>query len=328
LDSVSYRDVYGYDRNDCVESAWRPGSMDVMIRSALFLVNRKSRQGRRSSEDVRQALTSGGLQLVDADVDKAADLSRVIRQHRGQVDLVILGGGDGTIHHALEGLAETQLPAGIIPLGTANDLARTLNLPTDPLAACDVILQGKTTAIDLGKVNDKLFCNVASIGLAVQVTQRLKRETKSRWGVFAYMIAALQSLWQSRPFYVEIQGATQTHSKRTIQVTVGNGRSYGGGLTVDEAATINDGVLHLYSLEFRRWWQIIPLIPALWRGTLRDASQVFTLRGDQFEVHTPGRNKTIVADGELAGATPAHFEVLPEALNVFVPAPTEVRTSE
>lgn len=294
-----------------------------MTRSALFLVNRKARNGRAGMNDIRHTLTSGGLNLIDAQSDQSSDLSEVIRRHKNQVDLVILGGGDGTIHHALAGLIETQLPLGILPLGTANDLARTLRLPTDPLAACEMILQEHTTAIDIGLVNDTPFCNVASIGLAVQVTQRLNRELKSRWGVLAYVIAALQSLWYSRPFSIEIVGDVGQHSTRTIQVTVGNGRYYGGGLTVDESATVSDGILHLYSLEIARWWHIIPLLPALWTGTLRSASNVRTLRGHRFEIRTPRKPHRVVADGEFVGSTPAQFQLQPQALNVFVSAAAE-----
>ncbi len=295
-----------------------------MARSALLLVNHKARQGRLKFDAVREALTAGGLKLVDASGDQARDLSTVIRNHRDRVDLVIIGGGDGTLHHALEGLVDTQLPLGILPLGTANDLARTLKLPTDLLAACDVILQGQTALIDLGQVNGKLFANVASIGLAVQVTQRLKREAKSRWGVLAYLFAALQSLWHSRPFLAEIDTETGRSSARTIQVTIGNGRSYGGGMTVDESATAQDGVLHLFSLEIERWWQIIPLIPALRNGTLRSAAQVRTLCGKHFDLRTPNRTRRLIADGEFVCNTPARFECLPRAIKVFMPpAPRE-----
>ncbi|HET6422526.1 MAG TPA: lipid kinase [Planctomycetaceae bacterium] len=292
-----------------------------MTRSALFVVNSKARHGRVGLDDIRRTLTTGGLKLIDASTDQSKDLSALIREHREQVDLIIVGGGDGTVHHALEGLVDCGLPVGILPLGTANDFARTLKLPPDPLVACKVILQGHTSAVDVGRLNGKAFCNVASLGLAVKVTQHLTRETKSRWGVLAYVIAALQSLWNSRPFAVEIEGDVGRFSARSIQVTVGNGRYYGGGLTVDETATANDGILHLYSLEINHWWQLIPLLPALWRGRLRNASNVRTLHGKQFTIRTPGRSHRVVADGEFVGSTPVEFELLPQALNVFVCVP-------
>ena len=288
-----------------------------MTRSALFLVNSKASAGQAGIEALRKALVDGGLNLVDQPVNQSDDLSAVIRNHQHQVDMVIIGGGDGTLHHALEGLVATQLPLGILPLGTANDFARTLELPTDPLEACGVILAGRVAEIDLGEVNGKLFCNVASIGLAVQITQRLKRESKSRWGVLAYAFAALRTLRRSRRFHAEIEGDRGRFSVRTIQVTVGNGRYYGGGLTVAESATAEDGLLHLFSLEVDRWWRIIPLLPALRNGKLKAQSKVRTFSGTWFDVRTPSQSLPLTADGEFACSTPARVRCVPRALKVL-----------
>ncbi len=293
-----------------------------MPRRALFIINRKSRQGRSDLNAVRERLTAHGLTLQEEKPRHPADISPAIRRHAPSIQLVILGGGDGTLHHALEGLLDTKLPLGIVPLGTANDLARTLNLPSDPLEACDVIARGETQQIDLGCVNGRHFFNVASIGLAVQVTRRLTRETKSRWGVLAYLIAAVQALLRMRRFAVEIHHGEAVHHTRTVQITVGNGRHYGGGLRLEEAR-INDGELFLYSLEIERWWHILPLVPALLRGTFTPMHSVQTHRGSAFFVKPVGRQHHITADGELIGQTPAQFRVLPRAVTVFAPAPEQ-----
>jgi diacylglycerol kinase (ATP) len=280
-----------------------------MARSALFLVNSNASGGQFGVDALREVLIAGGLSLVDPPADQSHDLSVVIRNHQDRVDMVIVGGGDGTLHRALEGLVATKLPLGILPLGTANDFVRTLKLPTEPLEACSVILQGRLSEIDLGEVNGKLFCNVASIGL--------KRESKSQWGVLAYLFAALKSLWHSQKFHAEIEGDSGHFSVRTVQVTVGNGRSYGGGLTVDESATAEDGLLHLFSLEVDRWWQIIPLVPAMWNGRLHSTPQVRTFSGDWFHIRTPNRAETLTADGEFVCSTPIRFRCLPRAFKVF-----------
>ena len=232
---------------------------------ALLLVNPKARRGREDLAAVRERLTQGGLVLLEADA-KSTDFLTLVQRHREKVNCVIIGGGDGTIHGALSGLLESKLPLGILPLGTANDLARTLQIPTDPVHACDVILDGAIRSIDIGSVNGKPFLNVASIGLAAEVTRRLSRGTKSRWGVLAYVRAAMGAMLRGRSFSVEIHCNGQSLRTRTWQIAVGNGRYYGGGLTVHEKARIDDGLLNLYSLEIKRRWQILPLIPALWRA--------------------------------------------------------------
>jgi diacylglycerol kinase family enzyme len=118
---------------------------------------------------------------------------------------------------------------------------------------------------------------------------------------------------------VEISSSGTSLRTRSWQIAVGNGRFYGGGLTVHEKATINDGVLHLYSLEMRRRWQILPLIPAIWRGKLDPVLPVRTIRDTEFEIRPLSRVRSVIADGEMVGQTPAVFKILPAALNVFVP---------
>lgn len=293
-----------------------------MSRRALFLVNSKSRRGRENLAQVRERLVTGGLDLIEPH-DESENWSESIRRYRDDVELVVIGGGDGTINRALTDLLEAQLPFGVLPLGTANDLARTLQLPGDPVAACEVILNGRLRRIDVGRVNDRLFLNVASIGLAGELTRRLSRGAKSRWGVLAYVWAAFGALLRARPFLADIVCDDVCLRTRTWQVAVGNGRSYGGGLIINEGARIDDGLLDLYSMEFKRSWQILPLIPALWRGTLDPVHTVRTLRGTQFEVRSIRRSRTITADGEIVGQTPAVFQLLPQALSVCVSAQSE-----
>lgn len=287
---------------------------------ALFLWNSKARNARCYPAAAVERLARSGFELVERPVDRPHLMSQVIREHRDKVDAVIIGGGDGTLSAAADGLVDAQLPLGIIPLGTANDLARTLGLPIDPAAAADVIGQGHQRRIDLGWVNGTHFFNVASVGVAAGVTRSLSTEAKSRWGAGAYLFAAARVAFHARPFTAEIRTGSEVYRVRTIQVTIGNGRYYGGGMTVDETARIDDGLLHLYSLEIGRWWQIIPLLPALRRGTLRAAPHVRTLQGQEFEVRPRKKRKMITADGEFSGRAPAHFKVVPRALAVFAPA--------
>jgi len=290
-----------------------------MRQRALLLVNKKSRRGQVNYDQVRTQLTEGGLDLIEP-IAPGDDVPQLILKHAPHVDMIVLGGGDGTINRSLKSLLKVQLPLGIIPLGTANDLARTLQLPTDLRAACEVILAGHRKSIDVGRVNDRPFLNVASIGVSVSVTRRLSQGAKSRWGVLAYIWAAMGAMLHGRPFTVEIISSAGRRTTKTWQVAVGNGRNYGGGLTIHTDAKIDDGRLDLYSLEIARSWHILPLIPALWRGALEPVPTVFTMHDTEFEIRPVHRSRTITADGELLGHTPAIFRLEPKALSVFVPA--------
>lgn len=280
-------------------------------------MNEKARQGRSDVSGCLTRLEEAGYELVRG--TSQANVSDTIRQQASKVDLVIIGGGDGSLNAAAEGLVETQLPLGVLPLGTANDLARTLGLPLDTNAACDVILAGHERRIDLGWVNGKHFFNVASVGLSVQVTQELNREIKTRWGKLAYLVASVRVLGGARPFWAEIRANNERLRVRTLQIAVGNGRHYGGGMTVHADAQIDDQRLHLYSLEIERWWRILPLLPAMRLGTSSSSSGLRVLTGTDFTISLMSRRRPINADGEIVGHTPCRFKLVPRAISVFVP---------
>lgn len=289
-----------------------------MNQRALLLINRHSRRGKENLSQALERLQGLGFDLVEESTADPKAISDIIQRYQNQVDLVIMGGGDGTLNAAAEGLVTTRLPLGILPLGTANDLARTLNIPKSLPDACDVIAAGRLQAIDLGWVNGKYYFNVASLGLSVRITQQLSKDVKQRWGVLAYTITALKVLIHCRPVVAEIRMNGKSRSVRTVQIAVGNGRHYGGGLTVAADAAIDDQRLDLYSLEIQHWWQIIPLLPAMRSGNYQSWGFMKTQRGQEAEIITR-RPYAINTDGEITTATPARFRVVPQAISVFVP---------
>jgi diacylglycerol kinase (ATP) len=290
----------------------------MMNRRALLLVNRHSRKGQQQAQAAVVELQSLGFTLLDKELESPQHLSETIRRYRDQVDLAIIGGGDGTLNGAIAALVETQLPLGILPFGTANDLARTLEIPTDLPAACQIIAAGKTQMIDLGWVNGHYFFNVASLGLSVQITRNLTKAVKRRWGILAYAVTALQALRSSKTFRAEIQVDGRSELVKTIQIAVGNGRFYGGGMAVAEDAAIDDERLDLYSLGLQHWWQMLVLLPALRRGQHASANWVQSWQGKEFHIYTR-RPRSINTDGEVTTSTPAHFRIIPKGLSVLVP---------
>jgi YegS/Rv2252/BmrU family lipid kinase len=292
--------------------------------SALLLINPHSRQGKKSLPIIQRHLQAMGINLLQKSSEHPRQLSELIRTHQHDVDFVIIGGGDGTLNAAIAGLVDTQLPLGILPLGTANDLARTLGVPFTLLEACKVIVQGKRQAIDLGKVNEQYFFNVASLGLSVDITNQLTKTAKRRWGIFAYAVTACQVLWKSRPFSTRIyykeeseQGGWHVSKVKTVQIAIGNGRHYGGGMTIVHDAAIHDQRLDLYSLEIRHWWEMIKLLPSLRSGRYPQR-KVRLLEGKEFFIETK-KPYPINTDGEITVETPAKFEVVPQALQVIIP---------
>ncbi|NJO47178.1 MAG: lipid kinase [Oscillatoriales cyanobacterium RM2_1_1] len=280
--------------------------------TALLLLNPSARRVKsKTSAQILNHLQTSGLQVIQGFPHRPQDFAELIQAHRHQVDLVIVGGGDGTLNTVIDSLVTTHLPLGILPLGTANDLARTLNIPTSLAAACQVITQNYKRNIDLGRVNGKHFFNVASMGLSVNLTRQMTREVKQKWGILAYGIVALEIIFEARPFQATIMIDQVAHQTRTLQIAVGNGRYYGGGMTIAHDASIDDGRLDLYSLEIQHWWQILMLPWALFRGKYNRAFGIQTFSGTQFEIYTD-QPHSINTDGEITVTTPAQFQIVPE----------------
>jgi YegS/Rv2252/BmrU family lipid kinase len=287
-------------------------------RRMLVLINRHARSGADFQHGMLDALVEAGVEPMVEPCEAATEVSARIIAHAHEVVGVAVAGGDGTLNAAAAGLVATGLPLGILPLGTANDLARTLGIPADPAAAARVIAAGATRRIDLGEVNGHLFFNVASIGLAAELTRQLTREHKRRWGRLAYALTALRVMADMRPFRAEVIAAEGPTRVRTLQISVGNGRHYGGGLTVEETADIDDGRLDLYSLEVGSVWQLAWMVGDLRRGSHGTWHNVRTQRGERFEIRTH-RPRPVSCDGELVTTTPARFSVKPGAVTVFAP---------
>lgn len=287
---------------------------------ALLLVNSRARRGAEGPDEVAAGLREAGLEVVVEASDDPAACPGLIRRHAPKVDRVVAAGGDGSINLAVQVLVDVGLPLAIIPFGTANNLARTVGIPLDLDAAVITAAGDYRRRVDLGRVNGRWFCTTASIGMSVRITEQLSPEAKRRWGPLAYAITALRVLRRTPPFNAEITWEGGSRRTRTVQIVVGNGRHYGAALTVAPDATIDDARLDLYSLEVNHWWELVKLAPFLKRGTHVHREEVEALRARAFEIRTE-RPMPIDLDGELGAETPARFEVVPQALEIFVPRP-------
>ncbi|WP_200834992.1 lipid kinase [Phyllobacterium salinisoli] len=290
-----------------------------MTRRALLLVNPKARRGQESAAPVIERLKSGGMTVTVEPFEALPDIARDIVRLRHSADLIILCGGDGSVSSAAVAVMESGLPMGIMPMGTANDLARTLHIPMDLLQAADVIVQGHQRRIDVGTVNGHAFFNVASMGLSTELAQGLDPALKKRFGRFGYALAAIKVMARASRFRATIKEKGTTIEVETYQIAVGNGRHYGGGNVVEETAQIDDGHLDLYSLEMNNLWKLALMLRSFRSGTHGAWNEVRTARCVEFDIETR-KPMPVNTDGEIVTSTPAHFKVHPKAISVFAPA--------
>jgi diacylglycerol kinase (ATP) len=280
-----------------------PASQPIALRVALAL-NPLSRRGAHYSEAIRGELRRLGVEIVD---DSSSRL----------FDAIVVGGGDGTLMRQIPQALAAHVPVGIVPLGTFNDLARTLRIPLDPIAACAVIAAGRTRAIDVARVNGAYYVTEASVGISSRIARRQRPEDKQRFGLFAIFASLLLAMRYAHPFHAEVSFEGRRERVRAIQLTVANSQRFGGFINVEDAA-IDDGRLECYSVEIENVAELFSVTAAILKGRRRSSRGLRTFRACAFDVWTHRRHH-ISADGEPAGTTPARFEVLPAALNVFVP---------
>ena len=293
-------------------------------RRGALVVNTAARSGRRSCARARRLLEEIGVPI--AECLAVADPTRLREAVSAAVDrgadLIVLGGGDGTVSAAVDALAGTGVVLGLLPVGTANDFARTLGIPTDLGRACETIARGEVVDVDLGLAGADYFVNVASVGLAAGAARALSPGLKRSVGALAYPAAAVHALLRHETFEASLRFPAGDHPPvrlgRLLQLAVGNGRYYGGGLAVAPDADIDDRSLDVYAVGLGHPGALLHTLRHLRSGEFVRADWVHHYRTREVRIETKPALPTNV-DGELAGRTPVTFGVAPNALRVLVP---------
>ena len=292
--------------------------------TAALIVNTASRRGAGAYETAHRLLLERGVPITDAfGVTDPARLRETVEQAVGNGHrLIVVGGGDGTVSSVVDALAGTGVTLGLLPLGTANDLARTLEVPLDLVAACATVADGKVVDIDVGRIGGTAFLNVASLGLAVEVARAMSPVLKRRLGPLAYPLAAVPAYRRHHPFTADLTFPAGDHEPvrldRLLQLAVGNGRFYGGGNAVSHVAGIDDHSLDLYAIPHGRLREHVNTARFFRSGTFVEHPEVLHLRTRAVEVATD-HPMAVNVDGEIIATTPVSFSVSANALDVIVP---------
>lgn len=293
-------------------------------RSAALVVNAGARLGASAPDLASGILEQAGLPVaavhrISSGAELPGILERVVDDGH---DLVIVGGGDGTVSYAAGRLAGTGTVLGVLPLGTANDLARTLEIPANLGQACVALADGKVVDIDLGRANGHPFLNVASAGLSVGVTETLSPRLKRSLGPLAYGVAAVRAYARHKPFRARLEFPGGDHEtldlENMLQVAVGNGRHYGGGNAVSPTAGIDDHTLDVYAIPGAPLREHMRIARLLKDGSFVERDGVYHLTTQRVRLVTDPP-LPVNLDGEIATATPADFTIDRNAVHVVVP---------
>lgn len=277
-----------------------------------------------ASQHAIARLRHRGVDVIEIVGENAEDARHLLTAAiENGTDAVVATGGDGLITNALQVLAGTTVPLGIIPAGTGNDHAREFHIPTkDPEAAANIVADGWTETIDLGRIRDrqgvdKWFGTVAASGFDSLVTDRANRMAwpHGRLRYYAAMVAELSRL-RMLPFRLVLDGTKEIETGLTL-ATFGNTRSYGGGMLICPGANYTDGLLDITMVHSESRAKFLRLFPTVIKGTHVELDEVTTARARSVEVDCPGIN--IYADGDFACPLPAEISAVPGALRILRP---------
>jgi YegS/Rv2252/BmrU family lipid kinase len=293
---------------------------DTAPREVVVVVNRHSRHSDAEIARLHDTLAAHGLHVAAFHVESAEEGCRksIKRAAKAGAPAILVGGGDGTMTHAVNALAKRESVMGVLPFGTGNSFAQSLGIPLHDLdAAIAVIAQGHVERIDLGVVNGTYFANFATVGLSSEIAASTPRILKRLVGAVAYGLASIRPMLTHKAFRARIDWKGGRLDVTTQDIIVANGRFYGDTPVAPEA-TIVDGRLHLFTTDNGSALGAARTYIALGRGMQARLPDAHLLTARAFAVRTRKR-QPIAIDGSPLEKTPARFRVAREALRVFVP---------
>ncbi|MBW4517605.1 MAG: YegS/Rv2252/BmrU family lipid kinase [Timaviella obliquedivisa GSE-PSE-MK23-08B] len=246
---------------------------------------------------------------------------------RAGAKLVIVAGGDGTIEAVARGLVHTQTVLGIIPLGTRNNIAASLNIPNDLTQAIQIVAEGDRDRFDMGKANNHYFMEVVGVGLEAslfpcgdEVKEGIK---KNYWAALRSMVSGVKTFLQFRTHRLVLRlDGRRIRRLRTLQVNVCNSPRYGMEFSLAPEAKMNDGKLDVIYINNPSKWEHLRHFFTAMQGKQLPHARLKTHRASKIEVRSYPLLK-VHADGECLGTTPVTIEVIPQALWICVPKPEQ-----
>lgn len=289
-----------------------------MSRDVVVLTNPTAGRGRaaRVRDAASARLEDAGWRVrhvAGRDADEALELA--FKAVADGPDALVACGGDGLVHLAVQALAGTAVPLGVLPAGTGNDVARVLGVPRDdPSAAAAHLLAWRPRPMDLARIGDRYFATVLAAGFDAVVNERANEMTWPR-GQMRYNLATLAELRTFEPLHYVLDLDGEARTLEAMLVAVGNGPSFGGGLRITEGALVDDGLLDVVVIKPMSRWGLVRTYPKLFSGTHVDHPQYERHRVRRVTVASAG----IVgyADGERIGPLPLTVECVPGAVQVL-----------
>lgn len=259
--------------------------------------------------------TSAHATTCSGDATDAA--KKAVERH---FDIVIAAGGDGTINEVINGLAglEKRPKVGIIPMGTTNDFARAIHVPRNIDKAVDIVIEGFTKPLDIGRVNDQYFINIAGGGKLTELTYEVPSKSKTLLGQLAYYLKGIEMLPSIHPTKVQIEYDGKWFEGDIMLFLVSNSNSVGGFEKLAPNADMSDGLFDLIILKKANLAEFIRIVNSAIKGNHILDERVIYAKANRIKIHTKEKMQ-LNLDGEYGGLLPGEFVNLYQHIDFFVP---------
>ena len=291
-----------------------------MPRRVLIIVNPaagRSRSSRRHLDRVIAALERRGSTVVVRRAEPpAGDVERLAREAEADFDVIVAGGGDGTVNAVANGMAAAPRMLAVLPLGTVNVLAREIGLPRDPEGLAALIAGGIARPVWPGRVAGQLFLTMASSGFDAEAMAAVDPRLKRRLGRLAVAWAILATLrrYRRRTLTIRVDGVEH----RAAAVIAAKGRLYAGSYVVAPGASIAEPRLDLVLFQKDGRLAVLRYLAALLVGRLARRRDIAFLRARAAFVAAEAA-LPVQADGEIVGRLPADFGIADNPLPLVQP---------
>lgn len=257
-----------------------------------------------------------GYEVVPYRIQRDKSIDEVLDDIEGY-KYILVAGGDGTVDSVVNAMKRknVDLPIGILPLGTANDFGKFLGIPNKVEDALERILKFNPKPIDLGKVNDKYFVNVASTGLLTDVSQKTDVNLKNTIGKLAYYLKGLEEIPNFRKLKVKITTDEMVYDDTMYLILVFNGQT-AGNLRLATKAEVDDGYLDLIIIKAVQLYEILPLFIKILKGDHLDSKKVVYVKTKKIKIETDEGIVTDI-DGEKGPDFPLDIECIQGGINVL-----------
>jgi diacylglycerol kinase (ATP) len=294
--------------------------LELKVRSekkAVLIVNTHSRRGERLFFKAMDLLNERGIDVIGSyPVRKPERMKQIVQDiiNKGP-SLIIVGGGDGTLNTIMESFVHRDVVLGILPLGTANNFARSMEIPMTLERAVDIIADGKVVDIDLGMINNQYFINIATIGFSRNVISATPRIFKKYLGVFSYLIYETKYLLSQQLFVCAITIKGVKKLIKTRQLIIANGSIY-GTRRISPEAHIDNNTLLIFAMDSMNRWQGLKFWIGFLLGRHLSFPETRLFQVDSGYIETVPR-KFVILGGEKVARTPIQISVDPAAVKIM-----------